>query len=73
MPHDTHDTHNHGERKDNAVSSAVRTVWWEAYELWDQVLYCVGDVYDRLRGPSTSDRRQTAAHDRRHKDRRYSV
>lgn len=68
-----HSTHSQEERKDNVVDSAIRTVWWETYELWDQVLYCVGDVYYRTRRPSTSDSRQAVPHDRRHKQRRHQT
>lgn len=32
----SHSTRSQGERKENAVNSAIRTVWWETYELWDK-------------------------------------
>jgi hypothetical protein len=41
-------------RKEKAVDDAIRTVWWETYELWDLVLYRVGDVYYKVR--STTER-----------------
>lgn len=39
------------ERRENGVNSALRTVWWETFELWDQVLYSVGLVYDKVKRP----------------------
>ena len=48
----SHNTRTRGDRKDNAVNSVLRTVWWETYELWDQVLYCVGGIYYKARRPA---------------------
>jgi hypothetical protein len=34
--------------KHNTVSVAAKTLWWEVYELWDQMLLGVGSIYDRI-------------------------
>ena len=75
MSHNEHHQHHHQEERDESiVNSALMTLWWETYELWDKVLYRVGDVYDRVVKPSTDDGQHEALHDRRHKDdRRHPV
>lgn len=48
MPHNADKTNSH---KDNVVSLAAMTLWWETYELWDQVLLGVGDIYNKIQKP----------------------
>lgn len=48
MPHNADKTNSH---KDNVVSLAAMTLWWETYELWDQVLLGVGDIYNKIKKP----------------------
>lgn len=53
----------------------AKTLWWETYELWDAVLYRIGDVYYKAKPPkarpaSSSSRRHMARRRRSRRERR---
>lgn len=33
------------------MTNPAKTLWWETFELWDMVLYHVGNVYYKARRP----------------------
>lgn len=41
----------------------AKTLWWETYELWDAVLYRIGDVYYKVKPPKA---RPTSSSSHRH-------
>ncbi|ROV88029.1 hypothetical protein VSDG_09166 [Cytospora chrysosperma] len=36
------------------MANPVKTLWWETYQLWDEVLYQVGKAYYKAKPPKRS-------------------
>ncbi|POS71430.1 hypothetical protein DHEL01_v210178 [Diaporthe helianthi] len=41
------------------MTNPVKTVWWETYQLWDEVLHQVGKAYYKARPPKRGSRSVT--------------
>ncbi|KAG8159222.1 hypothetical protein KVR01_010883 [Diaporthe batatas] len=41
------------------MTNPAKTVWWETYQLWDEVLHQVGKAYYKARPPKKGSRSRT--------------